>query len=225
MNLILTLVDKVLNNETSSLIVGRIRVMKKRTRNSQDKKDRIIESFVNLCRMKGYNNFHTNNIADHANISVGTIYRYFPKGKPDILIDSFETISNKIFNSNQVPEIQPDTIKQYIINTVENSLFHHRKDIEYHKALEQEMLRDSKKFDAFHEKVYEYNLKLVRNLRDKVGYFANIPEQKLVQNFILIFDTIETMIHRHVFFRPLLNSDSEFIKWLTKIVLTVIEGF
>lgn len=178
---------------------------------------------MTLCRTKGYNNFHTNNIADLAEISVGTIYRYFKKGKPDILINSFDYVSNQIFDSNQVPNIQPDNFDQFIRSSAEISLTLHKKDIEYHKALEQEMVGNLDMFDAFHDKVYQYYLKVVRGLRKNGGYFANIPEQVMVQKFILIFDTMEAMIHRHVFFRPIFNSDDDFIEWLTKLLLRVIE--
>ena len=55
------------------------------TRNKEKKIDEILDAVLQLSRTKGANNFSINDIPEIANVSIGTIYRYFPRGKGDIL--------------------------------------------------------------------------------------------------------------------------------------------
>ena len=54
-------------------------------RDKQRKIDEILDAVVKLTHEKGPNNFSINDIPDEANVSIGTVYRYFPRGKEDIL--------------------------------------------------------------------------------------------------------------------------------------------
>jgi len=54
-------------------------------RNKEHKIDEILDATVRLSQERGPNNFSINDIPQVANVSIGTVYRYFPKGKEDIL--------------------------------------------------------------------------------------------------------------------------------------------
>jgi AcrR family transcriptional regulator len=54
-------------------------------RNKEEKINEILDATVKLSQEKGPNNFSINDIPKVANISIGTVYRYFPRGKDDIL--------------------------------------------------------------------------------------------------------------------------------------------
>ena len=198
---------------------------KKRTREKNVKITLIIESFLTLIKERGYNQFHTNHIADHAQISVGTIYRYFPKGKHDILKNSFDYISNKIFNIDEYLEFEPEDFPKIITKIVQSSLIAHRSDLNYHKALLQEMLVDHELYDKFQEDIYQYNLEIVNYLRSISVYFHSIPKSALMNRFRLIFQIIDMFVDRHVLISPLFDNDKQFIDYVTKILLFTIEGF
>jgi len=55
------------------------------TRNKEKKINEILDSVLILSRTKGANNFSINDIPEIADVSIGTVYRYFPRGKEDIL--------------------------------------------------------------------------------------------------------------------------------------------
>ena len=48
-------------------------------------KDRVLEVAEELIENKGYANVSARAIAKQADISVGTLYHHYPRGKPDIL--------------------------------------------------------------------------------------------------------------------------------------------
>lgn len=54
-------------------------------RNKEKKINGILDAVVKLTHEKGPNNFSINDIPEEANVSIGTVYRYFPRGKEDIL--------------------------------------------------------------------------------------------------------------------------------------------
>ena len=54
-------------------------------RDKEQKIDDILDATVRLSQERGPNNFSINDIPQVANVSIGTVYRYFPKGKEDIL--------------------------------------------------------------------------------------------------------------------------------------------
>lgn len=54
-------------------------------RNKEHKINEILDATVKLSQERGPNNFSINDIPPVANVSIGTVYRYFPKGKEDIL--------------------------------------------------------------------------------------------------------------------------------------------
>ena len=54
-------------------------------RNKEQKINEILDATVRLSQERGPNNFSINDIPQVANVSIGTVYRYFPKGKEDIL--------------------------------------------------------------------------------------------------------------------------------------------
>jgi AcrR family transcriptional regulator len=54
-------------------------------RDKERKINEILDAVVKLTHEKGPNNFSINDIPEEAHVSIGTVYRYFPRGKEDIL--------------------------------------------------------------------------------------------------------------------------------------------
>ena len=58
---------------------------RKYERDKDAKIQRIISITKDLIEKNGYNNVSIRNIAKESDVSIGLIYKYFPKGKIDIL--------------------------------------------------------------------------------------------------------------------------------------------
>lgn len=57
-----------------------------REKKKSERKDRIFSAAVDLFNEKGFSNTSMQDIADNANLAVGTLYNYFPS-KNDLLLD------------------------------------------------------------------------------------------------------------------------------------------
>jgi len=75
-----------------------------REKKKSERKDRIFSAAVDLFNEKGFSNTSMQDIADNANLAVGTLYNYFPS-KNDLLLDIMQdemeitiTESNALFN-------------------------------------------------------------------------------------------------------------------------------
>jgi AcrR family transcriptional regulator len=82
------------------------------TRNKEKKINEILDSVLILSRTKGANNFSINDIPEIVDVSIGTVYRYFPRGKEDILrhilLRNIENIK-KIHETDEAAE----TVEEY----------------------------------------------------------------------------------------------------------------
>ncbi|MFW9800506.1 MAG: TetR/AcrR family transcriptional regulator, partial [Candidatus Thorarchaeota archaeon] len=60
---------------------------KKFTRDKDAKIEEIIETMIDIIREKGFHRASVRDIPEKADVSIGTVYRYFPKGKEDIFFE------------------------------------------------------------------------------------------------------------------------------------------
>ena len=91
---------------------------KKFRRNKQEKIDLIYDTFFNLIIDKGYHKTSTNHIAEKAGISIGTIYKYFPDGKQDIMRKYFEETMENVFNTSDLFNINENKLRDFLKNFI-----------------------------------------------------------------------------------------------------------
>ena len=61
-----------------------------------------------IIEEKGYSNTHVVEVAREANISVGTLYYHFPRGKIDILIAIFRELASNYMKEAEKLGYSPD---------------------------------------------------------------------------------------------------------------------
>lgn len=194
-------------------------------RNKEEKIKLIYDSFFKLIVEKGFHRASTNKIAKKAQISVGTIYHYFPKGKSDILIKYFEKskdmvldIENfKAFDLSNIPEI----FNPFISKDIENQ----RKNLGYRIALRHSILSHKEVRKAFQNKVLEICKDTAKNLRTSTMVFKKIPEERLIKRFAFIYNLIEALIHHHIFVMDFFDNDEELIEYILNLIDFTIKFF
>ena len=87
---------------------------KKFSRNKQEKINLIYKTFFRLILEHGYHKTSTNHVAKSAKISIGTIYKYFPKGKEDIIRNYFEESMKQFFKRINLLNINDENIKEFL---------------------------------------------------------------------------------------------------------------
>jgi len=161
------------------------------TRNKEKKINEILDAVLQLSRTKGANNFSINDIPEIANVSIGTIYRYFPRGKEDIL-------------------------RNILLRNIENIKIHETDKIansidEYWEPIIRRMLEVSNEYDAISDTIIEaaprdseFNNELVSDLMGFYGDMAaqlekypnivDIPVKKLTLRIGLCFRLLKKVI-------------------------------
>jgi AcrR family transcriptional regulator len=88
--------------------------LKKYERDKEAKIQRIISITKKLIEKNGYNNVSIRDIVKEAEVSIGLIYKYFPKGKIDILKQlSYQNI-DEVFQINKQHKIDFEDFPGYM---------------------------------------------------------------------------------------------------------------
>ena len=195
---------------------------KKFSRNKTEKIRKIIETTFNLIEKKGYDGVSTNHIAAESKISIGTIYRYFPEGKPAIIQAVAIDMYDKFPIQKMIQSIDTNNVQDFISNLVEYYIQYHRENFTLMKATDKATLSSSivrHEIDAFIKQVLQ---KLLKNTH-KLPIFAQFKAGELENKLIIILKTIDSIIHRHLFFSPFFDTDKELTSFLVKLSLRIIE--
>jgi len=194
-------------------------------RNKEEKINLIYDTFFKLIVEKGYHRTSTNLVAKSAQISIGTIYHYFPKGKLDILMKYFEKSKDmtlniddfKTFNNGNIPEI----FKNFTSRDIENQ----RKNLGFRIALRHAILSEKMVHEAFQNKVLEICKDMAKNLSLTTMFFKKIPEKRLIQRFAFVYNLIESIIHHHIFIMSLFDNDDDLVKYLSHLIAFTLQFF
>ena len=202
---------------------------KKRVRDKEQKINKIIQASMKLFAKKGYPDVSTNHIAKDANVAIGTLYKYFPEGKSDILLNIFhKSVEQKI------EETPLDNLKIKTIEDLRNSALYrkllidsireHRQSRFMIEAFETEYLSNKKFYSKIQDQVFiESQLidLLIKNIfQDK---FEEI--KKSTPDLMKVSRVKEVLIHRHVLFGDIFDSDEEFIDIILEIVITMFNYY
>ncbi|MFX1411909.1 MAG: TetR/AcrR family transcriptional regulator [Promethearchaeota archaeon] len=199
-----------------------IKKKKKIFRNKDEKIKLIFQTFIDLVNKYGYNKVSTRHIAKKAQISVGTIYRYFPKGMPSIASGFYNFTLDKILDLNQFAIINEDNLIKLFQIFIRNHLNSHRENLELYKAFNQAMMSNKELFSNQEKMIREMIEESINKLQ-QLDFFKKIPQEKILKKTMLIFSFLEAIIHRHLFVMPLFETDDELIELLTRLVIFIIQ--
>ena len=190
---------------------------RRRIRDKEGKIQSIYTTFAELVKQKGYDKLSTRHIAKAANISVGTIYYYFPGGKHAIASGFVDHVTHAIFDP-QLFQSDDHELSAIFENLIQKYLTTHRKNLEIHRAIDQAILASQEVFEK-HQQAVNDNLQQIVHELTKRGIYKDIPEHVVLQNFMLFYNTIEAVIHRHLFVHPFFETDQEVVQFLVDILL------
>ena len=187
------------------------------TRNKEEKIRLIFETFADLVNRNGYDSLSTRHIAKAAGISVGTIYHYFPGGKHTIASRYIDFVTDELYDPNIFEKIGEKDLREFFEELIRKYVIAHHKHIEIHKAIDQAILADPNVYRRNLEATKLNISRVVTELRD-TGLYNSIPEPIVLNSFILLFNVLEGLIHRHFFIYPLFETEEELIAFLVKLL-------
>ncbi len=188
-------------------------------RNKEAKIQRIISITNNLIEKNGYNNVSIRDIVKEAEVSIGLIYKYFPKGKIDILKQLSYQNMDEVFQINNQNKIDFEDFPDYMRETIKKMYELHKKNIELIKAftiaalMEDTILEDIKTIS-----IEDYIIITEFFNRFKGVKISNKDSGKILTEWTI---TIKSLMLQKSIFPSIFNNDELFINMLVDISLKI----
>jgi len=192
---------------------------KKFSRNKQEKIALIYKTFFNLILKQGYHKTSTNHLAKSAKISIGTIYKYFPKGKEDIVRKYFEESMETMLDREDLNKVNDVNMREFLRHFVSDLFKNHKENKGYNLAFRSAIQSDKTLHEAHKQKIYDLFKIRAQNLREMNESFNIIPEESLIDVFVFAFNLINAVIFHHLSVMKLFDTDNELIEYLLNLLI------
>ena len=192
---------------------------KKFSRNKQEKIDMIYKTFFNLILKQGYHKTSTNHVAKSAKISIGTIYKYFPKGKEDIIRKYFEESMETMLDRDDLINLNNDNIRDFLNHFILELFKNHEENKGYNLAFRSAIQSDNTLHKRHKEKIFNFFKDRAQKLRKTNKNFKEIPEERLIEVFIFIYNLINAILYHHLSIMELFDTDDKLIEYLSDLVV------
>ena len=196
---------------------------KKFSRNKDEKVRRIIETTFQLIAEKEYDNLTTNHIAEAANVSIGTIYRYFPEGKAAIVLAVAEDMYQKLPVEELLRDVETNNLQELVSTFIRFYVKYHRDNYRMIKATEKASLSSR----AVRDDIDSF---IKQNLDNFLVFFKKFPmltqfTLEEVQNKIsIMIKAMDSIIHRHLLISPIFKTDEDLIAFLVDLSVKLVEN-
>lgn len=194
---------------------------KSRKRNKSAKINKILNVTQKMIEEKGYFATTTNHIAQKVGVSIGLVYKYFPGGKADIVRAISQKEYEKIMDKNLILGLKPKDFPNLVKKIMTEYVLQHRKNKQLISAMEIVFLSNKN-----HPKNYtEFIDPFINQILIKIKHIFKEKEKsinKFDQKIKILLDLIDSIVHRHVIYTEIFESDEKLVVFLTDFILNFI---
>ena len=164
-----------------------------RQRRSEETRRRILDAATHVFGEYGYDGGTTNRIAQHADISIGSLYQYYPNKDAILLelatrhLESGVELDDRHRGQDSSPSLR-DVITAMVRNSIEN----HRADPEFLRV----MMEQAPRSGELMAKVAEVKDARVAHLRDIMARSSEVAIDDHDTAALLVVSTIELVVHQ-----------------------------
>jgi len=182
-----------------------------RKRYARDKEERIaqvVKVSQEIIENEDYDNLSMNLLHKRTKIPIGTLYKDFPDGKQDVLLEILKSFKDEFEEKYKI--FNDDSLRDFFYTSLDIG----RKRRKFLIALQLETLRNP---DSFLIKAKKYVSDIDINMfKQIVDYICghSIEYEKLLD----ILAVWKAIIRQHVIFRNLYGSDEKFMNMIIKIM-------
>jgi AcrR family transcriptional regulator len=190
------------------------------TRNKPEKIKNLKKTTRNLIKQEGYLQVTNHGIARTAGVSIGLLYKYFPRGKPDIL-KSIVLDLNEIFQKD-IPLITRSNWELVLKQLLKTFIELHKKNLELTKAMEIAMIADPTIFQDTRGAAQELMniVPVIETLTDLGIISRKMTKEEIITNTTII----DQITHQYLFFQNLpVKNDDEFLDYLFRLSMKLFE--
>ncbi|MBY8986480.1 MAG: TetR/AcrR family transcriptional regulator [Candidatus Lokiarchaeota archaeon] len=182
-----------------------------RKRYARDKEERIaqvVKISQEVIEDDGYDNLSMNLLHKRTNIPIGTLYKDFPDGKEDILLEIMKSFKDQF--EGKYEKFDEESIKNFFFTSLDIG----RNRRKFLIAVQLETLKNP---DSFIMKARKYASDVnVDTFKQVVEYICghSITNEK----FLDILAVWKAIVRQHIIFRNLHGSDEKFMNMMIKII-------
>lgn len=188
---------------------------KKFTRDKESKISSIVQATVDLIEEKGYSSFSVDDIPKRAKLSIGTVYRYFPNGKSDILHEIITRNNRVLMEMIALRDPLEGSFYDFWRHVIENYLLGHREAKFSLTAIEYSLGGDTQFTDILRPILMEFFQRLVA-IVSEFGTFSSLSEKELYSRVAMAFGVAGLFVKSHIG-SPLFKSDEKLVDYLIEI--------
>lgn len=191
---------------------------KKIIRNKEFHISKILQATKDLIEQIGYSKVTLRQISSKAGLSIGLIYKDFPNGKTDIIQEIFRTNLSSIhdidISSNKTNFNLKDSIKEILTSLLQL----HRKNYKLNIALEMAYLENTELHISMTQFINQEH-DFIFQLLEKLKHQGKINISDTQKKGVLIFNMVDSMIHRQIMYGIGDIKDEELIEFLSSIII------
>ncbi len=195
-------------------------------------KEHIIDTIKSLIKKNGYGNINIKNVAKTANVSVGTLYYHFPRGKLDILITIFKQFAEDFMEDavklGYIEDNKFSSINEAIEFLLSILVKQHKKIRLTLAAWESEVLANLDYYIKLRENMNSIE-EIQSEIKPLINYINNVIRQFPKEGLSIdgketqFHFLTEALIHKYAYGSDVFKNDEDFIKMMSKIVLTILK--
>jgi len=176
---------------------------------------------MEALRETGYAGISINRIAEASGINISQVYRYFPNGKPDILIAIGNDIVEEGGPDPDAPEhLDPQSLLSALIRFLIET---HRRNKEVLSSMQavflshpESLRRDAEAIDAGSS-----DLSVIEAVVERTGVEDPAARRDAARH---VFHLLDTMIHRQVLETKITPDDEDLVALLTEMAMAYLES-
>lgn len=195
--------------------------LKPRELKKQKSIEKITETAKKMMLEGSYFTTTTRRIAKAAEVSIGLIYNYFPKGKPQIAYEICKQEYAQFLKEVKIPTLTSENLLNFIKTFLSNFIQFHKERAPLIAALDIAYL--SKKdhlLDFDEEDILDMNP--IPQILENMNKSGLIEKKKLEKLNSVLLNTIESIIHRHTNIARIFDTDEELAEFLTYLTLKIL---
>lgn len=194
--------------------------MSKRERSKQESINKIIKTTKKMILEGSYFTTTTRHIARVADVSVGLIYKYFPKGKPEIAFEICKLEYSEFLSKINVPLLTLKEVPEFIHEILKKLVQFHKERAKLIAAFDIAFLsKENYEIDFDEEEIFAMN-PIPTILKQLFNETDNNNLKKL--NTILL-NTIESIIHRDLNYSKIFDTDDELVDFLVYLTMKILQ--
>lgn len=194
---------------------------RKFTRDKDAKIEEIIETMIDIIREKGLNRASVRDIPKRVDVSIGTVYRYFPKGKVDIFFEIMRRNMQSITNLDLAEILDYPGFLKVWSTIIEHAIEVRRSNLFVQELVNPQLNRDQDTIQAITKIATNFYNDLAKKFK-KVSQLKGCSEAEIFRKVALLFHIQDRVINTHIKF-PVFSDDNELRRYLLRVVEVTFE--